>query len=280
MKPFLPLRMALAAAFVSLISAPAAAAVGPWISAESMQFRLVASAGENGGPPVAAVEMRLDAGWKTYWRTPGDAGGLPPAFDWSKSENLASANVLYPAPARTVDKAGVTLGYHDSVLFPVELTAKDASKPIDLGLTVHYGICKDICVPVDAELALKVAPDTADAPSEDAAAALDRVPRAEAERRPNDPVLTKVTADLDGPKPRLVLEASFPGSGAGADIFLEAPDSAFIPVPTQVGDLGGGKLVFEADLSKDVDIAELRGKPITATLVSDDGVSITTFPLR
>ena len=36
---------------------------------------------------MAAVEMRLDSGWKTYWRTPG-AGGLPTQFDFTASRNI------------------------------------------------------------------------------------------------------------------------------------------------------------------------------------------------
>ena len=269
-------------AAVETSAGTASALQSDWVDGYNTRSRLEAAKVETGGTPrlMAFVEIELDQGWKTYWRTPGDAGGLPPAFDWSKSENLASANVLYPAPARTVDKAGNTLGYHDRVLFPVELKAKDAAKPIGLDVTVHYGICKDICVPVDTALSLEVPPATAEAPSEDAAAALERVPRAQDALRSDDPVLTKATAELDGPKPRLVLEATFPGGGAGADIFLEAPDAAFIPLPAKTADLGGGKLVFEADLSKDVDLAELRGKPITVTLVSAKGASVATVPLQ
>ena len=33
------------------------------------------------GRRVAALELVLEPGWKTYWRSPGDAG-LAPVFDW------------------------------------------------------------------------------------------------------------------------------------------------------------------------------------------------------
>ena len=59
---------------------------------------------------------------------PGEAGGVPPSFDWSKSTNLESAQVLYPAPKRFTDKAGDTVGYKGTVLFPVRLKPKDASQ--------------------------------------------------------------------------------------------------------------------------------------------------------
>src|SRR5436309_312013 len=79
------------------------------------------------GNGIAGVELQLPEGWKTYWRTPGDAGGVPPTFDWSKSDNLASVKVLYPAPKRFSDRAGDTVGYKGTVVFPVEVIPKDAS---------------------------------------------------------------------------------------------------------------------------------------------------------
>src|SRR5690606_17942397 len=97
-------------------------------------------------------------GWKTYWRTPGDAGGLPPAFDWSASSNLASASVLFPAPSRFTDKSGNTIGYKGRVIFPVEIKPEDDAKPVSLKLAMQYGICKEVCIPVDANLEIELAP--------------------------------------------------------------------------------------------------------------------------
>ena len=79
------------------------------------------------GARLAFVEIMLEPGWKTYWRTPGDAGGLPPAFDWSKSTNLAQAEVLYPAPRRFTDRSGHTIGYEGGLVLPVVLTPERAN---------------------------------------------------------------------------------------------------------------------------------------------------------
>ena len=70
--------------------------------------------GEAGGARLAAVEIALDRGFKTYWRHPGEAG-LPPAFDWSGSANLAAVEVLWPAPRRFQDAGGVSYGYEGGV---------------------------------------------------------------------------------------------------------------------------------------------------------------------
>ena len=90
-----------------------------WVVGHASRARLLAGNG------IAGVELQMPEGWKTYWRSPGDAGGTPPTFDWSKSDNLASANVLYPAPKRFTDRAGDTVGYKGTVVFPVEVTPKD-----------------------------------------------------------------------------------------------------------------------------------------------------------
>jgi DsbC/DsbD-like thiol-disulfide interchange protein len=222
----------------------------------------------------------LPPGWKTYWRTPGDAGGLPPSFDWSQSSNLASANVLYPAPLRLTDKSGDTIGYKGHVIFPVEVRPKDAAKPVVLKLDMHYGICKDICVPVEAKLEVEISPDAADPAPESAVDAFASVPRAEGSPRSDDPILLGAKVDLVSASPHIVLEAKFPGAGGPFDIFLEAPDNLYVPLPVKAQARGAGVEVFKVDLTAGADVAALKGKIITATLVSPSGASVTSFRLE
>lgn len=262
----------------SLSSPPAADAgadtASAWVEGHSSRARLIAGGGMGG------VEVQLADGWKTYWRYPGEAGGVPPSFDWSKSTNLESAQVLYPAPKRFSDAAGDTLGYKGTVVFPVRLKAKDASKPIDVRLAFDYGVCKDICIPAEAEISLAVAPGETQAPSGELAEGLNRVPVSQNELRAGDPRLKRAVPELTGPKPRLLLEAEFPGGAEHADAFIEAPDGLYVPLPKKIADDGKGGLTFEVDLSKDVDVAALKGKKLTATFVSDKGQSEATFALQ
>ncbi len=260
-----------------LVALPSARAVAElasdWAEGHSSRARLIAGNG------VAGVEVEMPDGWKTYWRNPGDAGGVPPSFDWSKSGNLAAAKVLYPAPKRFTDSAGDTVGYKGTVIFPVELTPKDPAKPIDLRVSLDYGVCKEICIPAEAALALTIAPGEAgDAPPE-LARALSRVPAPEGARRPGDPVLKHVRSELDGAKPRLVLEAEFPAGGEHADIFIEAPAGLYVPLPKKIAGDGTNNITFEVDLSDGIDVQDLKDKKLTATLVSDGGQSETTFSL-
>jgi len=271
---FVPALVLLGAALATPCCAAAAGAASGWAEGHNSRARLIAGGG------LAGVELELPEGWKTYWRNPGDAGGVPPSFDWSKSENLAGAKVLYPAPKRFTNSGGATVGYKGTVIFPVELTPKDPKKPIGLRLLFDYGVCKEICIPAEAELTLAVAPGASDQIPDELAAALQHVPAAKDKRRPDDPVLARVTPELAGPKPRLLLEAEFPGGADHADIFIEAPDSLYVPLPTKVADDGKGRATFEVDLSDAIDdIKDLVGKPLTATLVSGKGQSEATFSI-
>lgn len=268
-----------AIAGLTLLGAPtvyaAPGAASEWVEGHSSRARIL-----NGGGNLAGVELQLPEGWKTYWRYPGEAGGVAPSFDWSKSTNLESAQVLYPAPKRFTNKSGDTIGYKGNVLFPVRLKPKDASKPIDVNLVFDYGVCKDICIPAQAELTLNVVPDAGGAASDVFADAIARVPAPPEERRETDPVLKRTVVELSGAKPRVLLETQFPGGTEHADAFVEAPDGLYVPLPKKVADNGKGALTFEIDLSKDADIAALKGKQLTATIVSDKGQSEATFPLQ
>lgn len=257
----------------------AIAASSPWVVGHKAKARLLAGGPQGeGGTRLAFVEITLEPGWKTYWRTPGDAGGLAPSFDWSKSTNVSHATVEYPAPKRFTDKSGSTIGYHDQVVFPVEISPLAANEPVSVVLGLHYGICKDICVPVDAELALDIPADESEALPAEAEAAINAVPRPQEKLAPGDPVFVRAATRLDGADPKITIEAKFAEGGAGADAFLEGPDGAFIPLPTLVGNVDpSGKAVFEASLASDVDLEALKGQPVTVTLVSDSGASYATF---
>ena len=99
------------------------------------------------------LDLDLGDGWKAYWRSPGEVG-LPPSIDWSGSENLASTEILWPAPARFTAFGIENFGYYDRVLLPIRATLATAGAPVRLRAQVSLLTCSDICVPQDFELAL------------------------------------------------------------------------------------------------------------------------------
>src|SRR3954462_5964753 len=106
-----------AACAAGLLFAGAAQAddASPWQIDSHSQLRLMA--GSRSGPVMlGGVAIQLQPGWHTYWRNPGDSG-VPPRFDFSKSDNLDAVTILWPAPKKFDDGAGgASLGYVHQVV--------------------------------------------------------------------------------------------------------------------------------------------------------------------
>ena len=251
-----------------------------WASEHATKVRLVGGGVVAPGQQprlIAGIEIELDSGWKTYWRSPGTSG-VPPRFDWAGSENLAEATLLFPAPLRFSDREGDTIGYKGAVVLPVAITAKDPKLPVKLKLALEYGVCKDVCVPVQPVLELTLPPEAASRPAGSALTAnLARVPREAAKQQSGDPELKQVTIDLQSAKPSIVIDAAFPGDGRDADVFLEAPEGIWVPLPKSVGEARDGIHRFLVDLTDGADLADLKGRTIRVTLVSAAGQTDTSF---
>src|SRR6476661_9009 len=147
----------------------------PWQSDVHSAVRLLAGS-RSGAVLLGGIAFQLQPGWKTYWRTPGDSG-VPPRFDFSKSENVEAVTVLWPAPMRFDDGAGgFSLGYKQQVVLPLRIVAKNADKPVTLRASVGYAVCEKICIPVEAnaELAFASVASTEDGNLSDA---LNTVPK-------------------------------------------------------------------------------------------------------
>jgi len=104
---------------------------------------------------MAAVQVDLAPGWKTYWRSPGH-NGIAPVFDWSGSDNVAQVGYYWPSP-HIMDAEGIrTVGYKDRLVLPVVLKPRDVARPINLRLHMDYGVCDDICLPARSNASLAV----------------------------------------------------------------------------------------------------------------------------
>jgi thiol:disulfide interchange protein DsbD len=135
-----------------------------------VQAALVAEkdAVQPGQPLVVGVRLRMDPGWHTYWRNPGDAG-LPTRAKWSLPEGFQAGDLQWPRPGRFNTGPLVSFGYEHEVLLPVEIEvpATVRSKDVTLRAKVSWLECEDICLPGKAELALTlpVRPQAAPGPA-------------------------------------------------------------------------------------------------------------------
>lgn len=251
---------------VLMASAAVADVQSPWVDGMSSRTRLVAGAiarADGSRELIAGVEVALPQGWKTYWRSPGDDGGIPPEFDFSRSRNVKLVKVLYPAPRRFTDKSGDVIGYDSDVVFPVEITPINPAAPVALALTANYGVCKNICVPVEAVASLDLPLDLS-APGPVLTAALDQVPKPEGKGMQ----VTLWQAHLQGAAPGIAIEIT--GGGASTDAFLETADGSFVP-QAQIISRAGDVTRLRVDLTQGANVAALTGKPLRLTIVGDQG---------
>jgi DsbC/DsbD-like thiol-disulfide interchange protein len=255
------------------VSMPAAAADG-WVQAANSRVRLnwcggPAGSTVAGASELAFVEMQLDAGWKTYWRSPGDAG-VPPALEWTASKNLANTTPYFPAPRRLPDPGGDSIGYKDRLIVPVRIERTTVQSPVSLTANFSYGICKNICVPVE----VTVSSGCFDGgQSQEIAAAVETVPRAPGQRRGSDPNLVAVTGSVAASAPKLTIDVDFGAGATDTDLFIEAPDGLYVPLPARATPDAKGRARFVVDLSKTLDPKELLGKSLRLTMVSARGAS-------
>jgi DsbC/DsbD-like thiol-disulfide interchange protein len=206
-------------------------------------IRLIAGSSKTGDTTLrAGIEVKLRPGWKTYWRYPGDSG-VPPHFDFSGSENLKKADVLYPAPHLFTDETGQSLGYKDSVIFPVVLSPQQAGKPVRLRVKVDYAVCEKLCVPVEgrAELTLKSG-DSKHEPALTAAEA--HVPKHVTATQLG---LTAKRVET-GPKPSVIVDLGAP-AGKPVELFVEGPTPQWaLPIPKPVKSAPAGRAQFSFEL--------------------------------
>src|SRR3979409_271421 len=121
----------------------------PWQRDVHSAVRLLAGS-RSGAVLLGGIAFQLQPGWKTYWRTPGDSG-VPPRFDFSKSENIEAVTVLWPAPMSFDDGAGGhSLGYKGQVVLPLRIVAKSADKPGAIRPDGTYAVCEKIGLPAAA----------------------------------------------------------------------------------------------------------------------------------
>ncbi|MEM7192632.1 MAG: protein-disulfide reductase DsbD domain-containing protein, partial [Pseudomonadota bacterium] len=216
-------------------------------------------------------QLRMKYGWKTYWRNPGDSG-VPPMFDWSGSQNLKDAEILYPVPHRFSDANGTAIGYKNEVVFPIRIVPEDAGKPVLLALTMDYGLCKDMCIPVSVDLKASIPPDlgTGHGPLIEKAKALVPKPATTGAL----PRLEAVTFGKEGTEPALEIDAVFAPHATNTDLFVNSTE-VLLPVPSSNGAPTEGKQRFSIVFATPDEAADVKGKPLTFTLISDQGASET-----
>ncbi|MDR3512969.1 MAG: protein-disulfide reductase DsbD family protein, partial [Caulobacteraceae bacterium] len=150
--------MMLAAALAGLAVASASAVLAAPVNTGHLQAELVAqnTAIAPGAAIHVALRQKIEPGWHTYWRNPGDSGQAT-TLAWTLPAGWRAGELIWPTPQRMRTGPLMDYGYSGEVLLPVTLAAPASARPgqtVALKAHAEFLVCKDICVPADADLSL------------------------------------------------------------------------------------------------------------------------------
>ncbi|CNJ81342.1 putative metal resistance protein [Yersinia aldovae] len=107
-----------------------------------------------GGETRLLLTVKLEKGWKTYWRSPGE-GGIAPTIQWEPPLN--AVKWFWPVPQR-FDVSGIsTQGYHEQAVLPIVISA---NVPKTLSGTLTLSTCSNVCILTDYPFSLDLSAAT------------------------------------------------------------------------------------------------------------------------
>ncbi|MDA0339127.1 MAG: protein-disulfide reductase DsbD family protein [Proteobacteria bacterium] len=225
------------------------------------------------GEARIGVQMRLATGWKTYWRSPGETG-VPTQFDWTGSGNLKSATVEWPAPNRFSDFEMETYGYEKEVIFPVRVKAGRPGEPVDLQLALTYGVCKDICIPMDLNLALHVSADPDPKKTRYARDIVKFEKRVPGMNGTSGLTIDRVVVEQGYVLSQVEIYARSDTRFSWPDAAVEMPAGYRMGIPTVNMSTDRKRVNLRMPLWSGVDPEPLEGYTVTVTLWDEDGRSV------
>jgi thiol:disulfide interchange protein DsbD len=110
---------------------------------------LAADTARPGDTVLAGVDLKMDPGWHTYWKNPGDAG-IATEIKWELPPGVTAGDIQWPLPRKLPPAEVTTYGYEDEVVLLVPLKLAPDLKP-DQVLHLQAGLswleCKEQCIP-------------------------------------------------------------------------------------------------------------------------------------
>jgi DsbC/DsbD-like thiol-disulfide interchange protein len=256
-------------------SAPALAETTEWASNEGGRMRIVALAPDTRGVVHGALQIEPKAGWITYWREPGDAG-IPPQISFPEASGIRMNKMSYPAPKRFDNGDLRDIGYDTPVAFPFELQLDDAGNPSATKATAFIGICRNICIPFQAEFSLALKPDTGTSFAEamvinDAEARLPKAPS-------DDFRVTHHAMSVDGKTLQVKLRLP-KGSPKKPKVIVTGPEGHVL-FGDGKGKPSDGDYVLDMPIGKLPEGYEMRGKRWGILVLAGDRAMETSLPFE
>ncbi len=102
---------------------------------------------------VVGVQLKMNPGWHTYWKFPGQAGQAT-EIKWTLPPGVTAGEIQWPLPAKLPPDDITTYAYEKEVVLLVPLTLEKslAPGPVELKAKVSWLECKEACIPASADL--------------------------------------------------------------------------------------------------------------------------------
>ena len=233
---------------------------------------LLPAAVKPGDTALAGVRLKMQPGWHTYWKNPGEAGQAT-EIKWQLPPGISAGKIQWPLPKKIPPADVTTYGYEDEVvlLVPLTLAKTVAPGPLTLAAKVSWLECKDSCLPASADVSGSLIVGGETQPSADTAQLQSwqaKVPAAAGNFSAR--AWWENTAAGDA----RLLDLQWPGKAEGADFFPTTDgdfeiQGATEPLPAPAGEIRLRKLVkkFSGDWPKEISgVFVAADKAIEATV--------------
>lgn len=266
---------ALPAVLIALLLCPAIAkaAETEWQNVAGAHVRVIATGPQDGSPiGDAAIQIRLDPGWHTYWRFPGEAG-IPTTADFAGSTGIDGARLHFPPPETYSDAYSTSIVYRDEVVLPIDLNAGAATEDATLQVHLVFGVCREICVPGEARFELPLSAAGSDFAARMAiSSARLSLPRPQGEAPPRiasigltgDEQTGGTTGRTGG---ELAISVELPAGAGDLALYAEGPPGSYNGVPKLVS-RDGVNAVFSLPM-QGLQQADDGSRPLSLVLVVD-----------
>ena len=100
------------------------------------------------------IHQKLESGWHTYWRYPGDAG-IPVKVKWTRNSNAVVGPIKWPLPEIMRTGPLVSYGYKKEVLLLIPLKVRKYY-PIELQANIEWLVCREICISRQSSVGINI----------------------------------------------------------------------------------------------------------------------------
>lgn len=118
-----------------------------WHTSMGGKARFILLKAKNADSYNGVIEVKLNDGWKSFWRNPGSSG-MAPTITMQEPDK---AKLLYPTPQIYNDKDEWSNIYKGDVFLPVKIN----STKQNINGTINIGFCKDMCIPFSFDFLFK-----------------------------------------------------------------------------------------------------------------------------